>query len=243
MSGSFDSRETRDFARETKFLVDAATVADVKTWARASFGPDPHGSGIFGDEYATTSLYFDTPAFDVYHRNKSHARGKFRIRRYGLLDFIFLERKMRTDRLLAKRRTTVPLDALQRVGEHEADPTWPGYWFQRRVLLRGLQPLVQISYDRTARLSVVDGDPVRFTIDTNLRVLPMPDRAFLPGVGFPVIEQQAIVEMKYRRELPAILRRAVETFKLTPVAVSKYRLGFAALGYGPAEAHETLREA
>jgi hypothetical protein len=240
MSESFDSRETRAFARETKFLVDAATVEEVKAWARASFGPDPYGSGPFGDQYATTSLYFDTPAFDVYRRNGSFARGKFRIRRYGLLDFIFLERKMRTDRLLAKRRTTVPLDALQRVGEPEADPTWPGYWFQRRVLLRRLQPFVQISYDRTARLSVVDGAPVRFTIDTNLRVLPMPDRAFLPGLGFPVIEQQAIVEMKYRRELPAVLRRAVEQFKLAPVAVSKYRLGFEALGYAAPAARETL---
>lgn len=231
MAGSFDSRETRDFARETKFLVDAAIVEDVKAWARESLGRDPHGSGEYGDEYATTSLYFDTPAFDVYRRNSSHARGKFRIRRYGRLDFIFLERKMRTDRLLAKRRTTVPLDALQRIGEPEADPTWPGYWFHRRILIRGLRPLVQISYDRTARLSIVNGDPVRFTIDTNLRVLPMPDRAFLPGTGFPLIESLAIVEMKYRRELPAVLRHAVERFRLKPSAISKYRLGFNALGY------------
>jgi len=242
MADRFDSRETRDFARETKFLVDAATVEDVRAWARASLGPDPHGTGAFGDEYATTSLYFDTATYDVYRRNSSHARGKFRIRRYGLLDFIFLERKMRTDRLLAKRRTTVPLDALQRVGEPEADPAWPGYWFHRRILIRGLRPLVQISYIRTARLSFVNGDPVRFTIDTNLRVLPMPDRAFLPGTGFPVIEQQAIVEMKYRRELPAVLRQAVERFKLTPVPVSKYRLGFDALGYGTAAGHQSIVE-
>ncbi len=47
-----------------------------------------------------------------------------------------------------------------------------------------------------------------------------------------MIEQFAIVEMKYRRELPAVLRRAVEMFKLTPAPVSKYRLGFDALGYG-----------
>ena len=153
MTGPFDSRETRDFAREIKFLVDASRADDVREWARAHLGPDPHGTGRCGDEYVTTSLYFDTPAFDVYHRNRSHARGKFRIRRYGLLDFIFLERKMRTDRLLAKRRTTVPLDALQRVGEPDVDRNWPGYWFHRRILLRGLRPLVQISYDRTARRS------------------------------------------------------------------------------------------
>src|SRR4051812_20272243 len=114
MAGSFDSRETREFARETKFLVDASAVDDVKAWSRATFGSDPNGAGPFSDEYATTSLYFDTPGFDVYRRNGSFARGKFRVRRYGLLDFIFLERKMRTDMLLAKRRTTVDLESLQR---------------------------------------------------------------------------------------------------------------------------------
>ena len=46
-----------------------------------------------------------------------------------------------------------PLEGLQRIGEPTADPTWPGYWFHRRVLFRGLRPFVQISYDRTARLS------------------------------------------------------------------------------------------
>jgi VTC domain len=231
MAPTFDSRETRDMAREIKFLVRASVADEVRAWARQHLGRDPNGAGEHGDTYATTSLYFDTPTFDVYRRNQSHARGKFRVRRYGLLDFIFLERKMRTDRLLAKRRTTVALEGLQRIAETRADPSWPGYWFHRRILFRGLRPVVQISYDRTARLSLVNGELLRFTIDTNLRVLPMPDRAFLPGVGFPVIEDQAIVEMKYRRELPALLKQAIEIFKLEPVAISKYRLGFDALGY------------
>ena len=142
MGESFDSRETRDFARETKFLVKSSAVDDLRAWARARLGRDPYGAGEHGDGYATTSLYFDTPAFDVYRRNLSHARGKFRIRRYGRLDFIFLERKMRTERLLAKRRTTVALEGLQRIAEPEADPTWPGFWFHRRVLFRGLRPVV-----------------------------------------------------------------------------------------------------
>lgn len=235
MAATFESRETRDFARETKFLIEARLVDDLRACVREALGRDPHGTGPHGDLYATTSLYFDTPQFDVYRRNRSYTRGKFRIRRYGLLDFIFLERKMRTDRLLAKRRTTVSLDDLQRVGESSADPAWPGYWFHRRLLLRSLRPLVQISYERTARLSQVDGEPVRFTIDTNLRVLPMPDRAFLPGTGFPLMEGKAIVEMKYRREMPAVLRRIVEDFRLAPSPVSKYRLGFTALGCDSSE--------
>jgi hypothetical protein len=235
MGATFESRETRDFARETKFLIEARLIDDLRAWVREALGRDPHGTGPHGDLYSTTSLYFDTPDFDVYRRNRSYARGKFRIRRYGMLDFIFLERKMRTDRLLAKRRTTVAIEDLQLVGEPVADPSWPGYWFHRRLLLRGLRPLVQISYERTARLSVIDGDPVRFTMDTNLRVLPMPDRAFLPGTGFPLLDGTAIVEMKYRRQMPAVLRRAVEDFQLTPSPVSKYRLGFNALGCNTSE--------
>ena len=74
---------------------------------------------------------------------------------------------------------------------------------------------------------------MRMTIDTNLRVLPMPDRAFIPGVGFPLIEGQCIVELKYRVEVPALFKQLVETFELTPSPVSKYRIGLGALDYAP----------
>ena len=44
-----------------------------------------------------------------------YGRSKFRIRRYGFSDIIFLERKFRTERLLAKRRTTVSVLDLDRL--------------------------------------------------------------------------------------------------------------------------------
>ena len=59
------------------------------------------------------------------------------------------------------------------------------------------------------------------TIDFNLRVLPLPDRAFLPGVGFPVLEGQNIIEVKYRVTLPAMIKQLSEQFKLRPQPVSK----------------------
>jgi hypothetical protein len=52
------------------------------------------------------------------------------------------------------------------------------------------------------------------TIDFNLRVLPLPDRAFLPGTGFPMLEGQNIVELKYRVALPGLFKQLVERFKL-----------------------------
>jgi hypothetical protein len=233
MAEFVNSRETRDFARELKFLLDERQAPALREWARARLARDRFGSGPHGDDYATTSLYFETPRFDVYHRRGSYGRSKFRIRRYGSADVVFLERKFRTNRLLAKRRTTVPILEMDHLAGSTPVASWSGYWFHRRVLLRRLNPLIQMSYDRTARVGMANAGPMRMTIDTNLRVLPMPDRAFIPGVGFPLIEGQCIVELKYRVELPALFKELVETFRLAPGPVSKYRIGLGALDYAP----------
>jgi hypothetical protein len=233
MAEAVNSRETRDFARELKFLLDERQAPALRQWARARLARDHFGSGPHGDDYTTTSLYFETPGFDVYHRRGSFGRSKFRIRRYGEADIVFLERKFRTSRLLAKRRTTVPIVEM----DHLAGPTpvrsWPGYWFHRRVLLRRLDPLIQMSYDRTARVGMASAGPMRMTIDTNLRVLPMPDRAFIPGVGFPLIEGKCIMELKFRMHVPALFKELMETFTLAPSPVSKYRIGLSVLDYAP----------
>jgi len=233
MAETLDSRETRDWAREVKFLVDRRLQPEVLGWMRANLSADEHGSGEYGDEYKTTSLYFETPSFDVYHRHKSYGRSKYRIRRYGMLDFIFLERKFRTERLLAKRRTTVPVGDLERLASNEPDPEWKGYCFHRRILVRGLQPKIQMSYHRVARMAPTATGPLRVTFDTNLRVLPMPDRAFIPGTGLPILEDKCIIEVKYRVEIPPLIKLMATTFGLAVQAVSKYRLGLGALDYAP----------
>jgi hypothetical protein len=233
MGDSGSSRETRDWARELKFLLGERQAPALREWARARLAPDHFGSGPHGDHYTTTSLYFETPAFDVYHRRGSYGRSKFRIRRYGEADVVFLERKFRTSRLLAKRRTTVPIREMDNLEGSEPARDWPGYWFHRRVLLRRLNPLIQMSYDRVARVGMATGGLMRMTLDTNLRVLPMPDRASIPGVGFPLIQGQCIVELKYRLALPALFKELVETFRLAPSPVSKYRIGLGVLDYAP----------
>jgi hypothetical protein len=233
MTSSVTSRERRDFARELKFLVAEECAPALRAWARARLARDSFGSGPHGDEYTTTSLYFETPDFDVYHRRGSYGRSKFRIRRYGEAEIVFLERKFRTSRLLAKRRTTVPILEMDNLAAEAPEPGWPGYWFHRRVLLRRLSPLIQMSYDRMARVGVAGAGPMRMTIDTNLRVLPMPDRAFIPGVGFPLVGGQCIVELKYPGEVPVLFKELVETFRLAPSPVSKYRIGLGALDYAP----------
>jgi len=233
MVEAVNSRETRDFAREMKFLLDEQLAPALREWARARLTRDSFGSGPHGDDYTTTSLYFETPQFDVYHRRGSYGRSKFRIRRYGEADIVFLERKFRTNRLLAKRRTTVPIAEMDHLAGPAPDRSWPGYWFHRRVMLRRLDPLIQMSYHRTARVGTAGAGPIRMTIDTNLRVLPMPDRAFIPGVGFPLIEGKCIMELKFRMHAPALFKELMDTFKLVPSPISKYRIGLSVLDYAP----------
>jgi hypothetical protein len=101
------------------------------------------------------------------------------------------------------------------------------------VLTRGLKPLVQVSYDRTARLGSAPTGPIRLTLDTNLRVLPLPDRAFLPGTGLPLVEGKCILELKYVQDLPALFKQLIERYAISAGRVSKYRLGLGALDYSP----------
>ena len=93
---------------------------------------------------------------------------------------------------------------------------------------------MQVSYERTARLGDSPTGPIRLTIDTNLRVLPLPDRAFLPGVGLPLVEGKSILELKYVQDLPVLFKELIERFAISPGRVSKYRLGLGTLDYSPA---------
>ena len=96
--------------------------AESSHWARTRLAPDPYAGGESGDEYLTTTLYFDTDDFKVYQRRGSYRRSKYRIRRYGSSDVAFLERKLRTSMLLSKRRTSIPLADLARIDDTRRGP-------------------------------------------------------------------------------------------------------------------------
>jgi hypothetical protein len=236
MSPSLDTREHRAFAFEVKFVVDARTAARIRDWARTRLSPDPHAAGAWGDEYRTTSLYFDTPAQDVFRQRGSYGRMKFRVRRYGDSGEIFLERKLRNARMLSKRRTTIELDELPRLVTPDAESAWAGAWFQRRLALRGLTPACQVSYQRTARVAEGAYGTIRLTIDDDIRALPATGYAFRHGPGARVLDGSQILELKYRFAMPAVFKQLVETFALSPRATSKYRLSAAVLNSGGVEA-------
>lgn len=223
-------RDTRAFASETKFLVPAATGDAIREWARRHLMADPHGGGHAGDEYDTTTLYYDSPAFDVFHRRGSFGRSKYRVRRYGHHPQVFLERKLRRPGMLTKRRTLVSLGALARLDEPLTG--WEGDWFQRRLELRRLRTVCEIRYHRIARTGAGAHGPIRLTLDDRLVVSKAARAAFAEGGdGLPFLRNQLVLELKYRFSAPPLFKQLVEAFALQPAPVSKYRLGIVALGW------------
>jgi hypothetical protein len=229
------SRDIRVHASEVKFLVQPDIAARVRDWARAHMDADPNGAGVHGDEYRTTSLYFDTDDYDVFHRRGSFGRGKYRIRRYGDDEAVFLERKMRQAAVLAKRRTRTPLEALGYLCRPAINQAWSGSWFHRRVIARRLRPVCQVTYHRMARTLARNGEVLRLTLDADVRARASREIRFVAGGTIPVMsampstDGRAILELKFSGTAPALFRRLIEEFTLNPQPASKYRLAVAAL--------------
>lgn len=141
--------------RELKFLVLPRQVGEVLDWARRRLAADRHATmGPHGDRYRVTTLYFDTPGFDVFGRRGSYARAKYRVRRYGDGAVVFTERKLKTRCVVSKRRSLLELEELPSL----LDGALAGgsAWFGRRVAVRDLRPVCTVSYLRTALIRLTE---------------------------------------------------------------------------------------
>ncbi len=223
---------------EIKFPLTAAQAIEIRAWARRELAPDPLAQLDADDCYHTTSLYFDTPAFDVLRRRGSYARSKYRVRRYGASGELFLERKMKHRDVVRKWRTRVPVEDLSLLAESHS-PKWSGRWFRRRLCARALRPVCEISYRRLARVGLSEtGQPIRLTLDDQLKATRVEGLSFAaPGSADALPQIQAILELKFQRQIPAVFTRLIETFGLAPSPVSKYRSAAVALGYGAQLTH------
>jgi len=219
-------------AFEIKYLLSPAQAVEIRRWAREHLDADPNADGAEGDSYRTTSIYFDTDGFDIFHRKGSFAKIKYRIRRYGTGDLAFLERKLKIKDTVSKRRSLVEIEDLKRLGGQEPRNGWSGFWFHRRLLARRLKPVCQISYLRTARVRATLSGPIRLTMDEDIHAFPLDNLGFMPlQCGARLSKNQYILELKYHDQMPAIFKELVERFRLNPKPFSKYRTAAVALGY------------
>lgn len=225
------SAESSGGVREIKFPLGPSLVAPVLDWMRSTVPPDPHGVGEERDHYLVQSVYLDTPEFDVFHRRGSYARAKFRIRRYNEMEHLFLERKMKRGGTVRKRRVGIPPGDLVHLDADLNGEVWPGRWFHHRLALRRLRPVVQMSYQRIARLGRIGDEYLRITMDRELRAMPV-DRFVVPRpvTGEDLLRAGAVLEVKYASAIPGPVKVLMETFQLEPSGMSKYRLGVQSCG-------------
>lgn len=217
---------TSTSAYELKFLIDESRAGEVLDWARRHMTPDPHVEPSLGDAYRISSLYLDTPWRDVFCHRGSAARSKLRLRRYGDESAVYLERKRKKRDCVEKRRVPVLEAEMRLLQGPDTPPDWTGRWFHKRLRAHRLQPICQVSYERTAYIAGDPNDPLRLTLDRQLGCMPASEWA-VPFFqrGLDLLPGRRILELKYRGLLPALFKRTIRDLRLSPTAVSKYRLG------------------
>ena len=228
-------KDREEPAFELKFQLDQNKAREIAAWAAQHLHLDPHGLPELDFCYRVHGLYFDTPGLDVFHRTTGYKKKKYRLRRYGGDAQIFLEQKRKSAGKVAKRRVLVDETDLARLREAPNEQPWLGAWFHRRITVRQLQPSCLISYQRKAFFGQNAEGPLRLTLDRNVRSQQSERWSVEEAAnGVPMLPESVLLELKYRRNLPALFKVMMQDFSLTPSPLSKYRLAIQALGLAPA---------
>src|SRR5262245_13648557 len=164
-------------AYELKFLIAENRESEVIGWARQHLRRDPNVDPVLDDSYLISSLYFDTPALDTFHRRRPFRRAKYRLRRYGAERVFYLERKRKAGDRVQKQRTQIrSADLMQSSNTNGLLPWLDG--FAPRTRVRDLQPLCQVNYQRAAYIGGSNEDPIRLTLDRQLFCGPVTEGMF-----------------------------------------------------------------
>jgi len=223
-------------AFELKFELSLADVLRMKAWARRHLHTDPHG--VDGC-YRVTSVYCDTPSFDIYRRVAGYRGSKLRLRRYGDAPFVFLERKLRTGDQVRKRRVEVAPEELPLLASYMAGATppagWAATWFLDRALKKRFAPVCRVAYDRTAFFGMAGGQSVRLTIDENVIGVPARGWEAQPlSEGLELLSGSALLELKFQDSIPELFRELLPELPAQTARVSKYRRCIQMCGLAPA---------
>ena len=218
-------------AFEVKFLLTEEQVREVTARVTGKLALDAYADPTMGNAYQTTSVYTDTPNFDVFYRTEGYDRDMFRVRRYGVTGPVFVERKTKNGDKVRKHRVRIDAAEVADLAVPELNSEWAGEWFHSQLIQKQLKPVCRVAYERVAYLGTADGGTVRLTFDRNIRgVLASEWKLEAVGAVPPIIAERVVCEMKFRTAMPALFRGIVADLALAPTPVSKYRTFVQAAG-------------
>jgi len=208
---------------ELKYTLSGIAAAELEQEFSVWMTVDPHADPALDRSYRVSTVYVDTPRFDVFHRAQGHRRTKLRLRRYGDSSTVFLERKTKRGRQVSKERVPVDVKHLHRLASTEhAD--WPGEDFQKQLAHRALLPVCAVTYLRRAYFGVTDEGRMRVTFDRGLQGQRVDDWNFASALEGPEIAPGVVIcEFKFRGAMPTSFKRAISRIQMLPGGFSKYR--------------------
>jgi len=208
------------FRNELKFFMNTHTSAVLKHRISAVMRPDSHSGGL----YLVNNLYLDDQYDTCYNEKNlnSYSRDKYRVRFYNSdLSFIRFENKHKEGELSYKNSVVMTEDEYHCISRGDMDfvlrsvhPLWQKLASLHR--LRRMRPAVSFSYTREAY--VYQPGNVRVTFDSNIRsdeMVPEPYFGAPPGSG-------GMMEVKFDRYLPSVLKEMLDGLPLIQTAMSKY---------------------
>ncbi|EMI57342.1 polyphosphate polymerase domain-containing protein [Rhodopirellula sallentina] len=231
---------------EMKFMLDADLSEQVRDWAIDRLGVDENSASDGSNSYDIHSLYLDTPDYDLYHRTGVIGKAKHRVRRYGSDEMLVLETKRKKNMVVRKNRSAVfesdfaaqVLELSRQSGgsvvasDQSSGEPWCGDWFLKRIAERRLFPATEIAYRRFARTSMVNGENLRLTIDSNMVARsPRGWSVAMPGdvygddarSGFRSIGEFEILELKFEKQMPHLFKELLRSFPIPGTRFSKFR--------------------
>ena len=205
---------------ELKFFMNIHTSDVLKHRLRSVMIPDSHSGGT----YTVNNLYLDD-IYDTCYNDKvlsSYIRDKYRVRFYNNdLSFIRFENKHKEGDVSYKDSVVMTEEEYKDIAGGNFDfilrsehPLWQKTASLHR--LRILRPAVAFSYTREAY--VYSPGDVRITFDSNIRsgsLIPEPYGGAPPGAG-------GMLEVKYSRLLPGVIKEMLDGLPLIQTAMSKY---------------------
>ena len=215
-----------DYRHEWKHEISYTDLLVLRRRLQAVTDPDPHA---VDGKYMVRSLYFDN-ASDKALREKLDGisrREKFRIRYYNNdLSLIRLEKKSKAGGLGNKQ--SAPLSPIQTQAIINGSLNWMSdspenliCELYAKMKIQGLRPKIIVDYIREP--FIFNPGNVRITLDYNIRTgfycsdFLSPSCITIPAGNAPVI-----LEVKWDRFLPDIIRDAVQLPGRRVTAFSKY---------------------
>lgn len=219
------------FRKEDKFLTSLKKANIVKNTISKFFFLDKNSKAIGG--YYNFSVYFDTLNLKFYREKKEGLRNRFKIRVRCHLNnlnekpnFWFLELKSRFDGTSQKLRYKLHTKDVYKIIEGDfsilnnktLSNSLVSYLFSKYML----RPVVSVCYFREAYLSNIF-PTTRLTFDTQI----ISSQNFTPvdyfiNKRYILKQNEALIEIKYYKKLPEILKNIFSRHNLSKITFSKY---------------------